>query len=267
MSFEFTKTKKSKPQQTQAPVNPSTGKPSWMTGGEAAKKALAAEQVGADKRREDSKRMFTFYLKGGEDGFITFLDGDLIAGGDEDGMLDCDIVKLHTVRYRDRWTDFVCIADEEVCPLCVEGNDPVLVGCFTVLDHRAIKGVKNPDKVYQNEKKLFLAKRITLQRLIKIANRDTVQGLTGWTVEVSRSDAKVAKVGDDFDFRVRHTIAEVATAYPEAEVDVPTDYIKELPHYSAETLRGMGIGANTAPPTSESEIVPDSDSDSGTVPF
>ncbi len=215
--------------------------PSWAKRGAAAKQELQKEQAASDQRAEQNKKMFRFFMAAEEEGVsITFLDGDLIKGGDEDGMLEYVQYREHTMQHGPRdWRDYVCIADIEPCPLCLGGDDPSVVGVFTVLAHKPYTSPKN-HKTYVDQKKLFVAKRRTLRQLQKAATKRG--GLRGWTVEIDRSDKKVARVGDSFDFQQHRTLEELLAAYPQSKANEVTDYEKELPFFTAVQLAELGFG-------------------------
>ena len=105
------------------------------------------------------------------------------------------------------WESFVCTAEidtSQPCPLCETGDKPGLVGVMTVIDHSTSVVEKGPNagKVYKNQRRLFVAKEITLKTLNKLAAKPERNGLALCTFDVSRGpeNSHSPRVGDTFDF-------------------------------------------------------------------
>ena len=177
-----------------------------------------------------------FWLKEGEDRPITFLDGNLTA----DGLLDTSSFNQHQVKMNGKFRNhFVCVEEDEPCPLCQMGNYATLVSLFTIIDHTPY--TDRNGKVHVHERKLFVAKRETMTRLQKLATRHG--GLTGWTVNVNRIGDKSPEVGTDFDFLEEQDLSELAAVLKlPPEGIVPYDYSKEIKYLSADELRELGFG-------------------------
>jgi hypothetical protein len=235
------KTKVEKPEQAPAAEqsvasSASDSKPSWLKKGSAAKAALEKETTEAANRTNTT---FRFALKPDQEARITFLDGNLIEEGEEKGMLDCPVFREHTVKTgTNKWDNFVCVAEVEPCPLCAQDNTPSVVAAFTVIDHTP--RTASNGKTYENQKRLFIAKRLTLKKLQKKATK--LGGLAGITFDASRSDAKVARVGDEFDEIEQSTHQELVEKYGE-QVCTPVVYDKEIQWRSAAELAANGLGA------------------------
>ena len=209
--------------------------PGWLTTGREANDMLQREQSRVTSIRPTALR---YWMTPGETGKITFLDGSL----DEDGMFDIPMYFEHNVKMAgNRWDQFVCTQYVDPCPICEGGDTPRFVGVVTVIDHRKIESKKDVGKVYQNDPKLFVMTTNTLKTLMSYAKKRG--GLTGWTVEVSRTGDKKPRVGDTFDFETQVTEKELLTTYGvNGKLPIP-DYSKSLNYLPAAELRKLGFGA------------------------
>jgi hypothetical protein len=215
----------------------------WAKTGQAAKAALAHEDQKAEERKAEQGKLWRFFLGDGEEGQITFLDGKL----DKDGMLDIPIFYEHRIRINGEWQNYICTAEidqSQPCPVCEKGDKPALVGVMTVLDHRqhTIKKGPNAGKMITNTRKLFVAKRTTIQTLTKLAVKRG--GLAGCTFDVSRSNDRAAAVGDMFDFTQKFsTLSEIAEKFSLKLEDVqPANVEEEIIYRSPEKLIELGVG-------------------------
>ena len=241
------------PAATTAPHNPNpspaasatpSGGASWLKKGNAATKAYAEEEAKAQARAEEAKLLWRFYCKPGEDGVITFLDGNL----DKDGHLDCPVFSEHSVLVAGDRKNFICTDEDDPtqpCPICAKGDKASFVGVLTVCDHRPhiIQKGANAGKTIVNTRKLFVAKRTTLLLLAKKAAK---QGgsLAYCTFDVSRQTDKDAAVGNQFDFTVKYPNAVAfAQAYGlKIEDAQPAIYENELRYRTPEDLIALGVG-------------------------
>ena len=208
----------------------------FLKKGKEAHKAMREAEKAAEARAA-AKGAFRFWVKQDGEGLVTFLDGNLTS----DGLLDTVSFNQHNLKINGKWRNyFVCVADNEPCPLCEMDNYPTLVALFTVLDHT--KYTDRNGKVHQHERKLFVAKRDTMKRLQKLAAKRG--GLTGWTVSISRTGERSPEVGTDFDFEEHHEdLVEFGkTLKLKAEDVKPLDYEKEIKYLSADELRELGFG-------------------------
>jgi len=204
-------------------------KTSWMKRGKEAAEVVAQEDARAAQRGSGA---YYFYLKAGEDREVTFLDGDLVP---EDGSLDIPMFWEHGIKIAGKWTRIPCLEQfDESCPLCEGGNHPYYIGLLTVIDHTSHEG--KDGKIYKDQRKLYACKRITYRQLQKIAGKK--EGLAGCRFEISRSNDRVASVGDMFDFESKNDVKAVMEKY---EVE-PFDYEESIQKTPAETLRKMGFG-------------------------
>jgi hypothetical protein len=230
------------PFETKTHETKSTSKPSvsWMKRGVKAKQMLDAADAQAEKAKESVGKLFRFWIPPEEERLITFLDGEL----DDTGMLDVPMFYEHRVKINGAWDTFVCVADEEPCPIC-ENSDSrqTMVGVMTVIDHTEYKIQRGPNagKVVKNTRKLFVATRNTLKTLAKQAvKRD---GLTGCTFEVSRTGDKEPGVGGQFEFVEKRSLAQVAKAFDLKPEDLkPADYDYEVIRRTADQLIELGLG-------------------------
>lgn len=208
----------------------------FLKRGAQAHKALKKAVKEADTRAA-MRGPLRFWLNADEEGrLITFLDGDLTS----DGLLDMSAFNQHSVKANGtQQSKFVCVADDEPCPLCEMGNYATLVSVFTVIDHGEY--VDRNQKLHQHERKLFTAKRDTMTRLQKLATKHG--GLTGWTVSVTRIGKKSPEVGTDFDFLEEQDLPALAKELKLKPEDIqPFDYDKEIKYLSADALRELGYG-------------------------
>jgi hypothetical protein len=205
-----------------------------MKKGQEAHKAFAEEEAKAEAKAAQSQQVRRFWMPPNGEASLTFLDGDL----DADGALDIPMYREHQVFMNGNWRNwFVCIADDEVCPICQSNLESDLVGVFTVIDHSEFTSKKS-GKVFKDQKRLFVAKRNTLKILQKIATKR--KGLAGATFDVSRSGDKVAAVGDMFDFTEKRTLKAIKALYEDAEV---VNYEEEIKYLSRDELLKLGFGA------------------------
>lgn len=217
--------------------------PKWYVRGDDTAHAVAED----DKRIEDKiasqNRMFRFYLKEDTSASITFVDGNLTPKG----VLDCFMYREHQVYRDNKWTNwYPCVSEVEPCPICETGDEPSLVGVFTVIDHSEYKGKKN---IYKDQPKLFVAKRTTLKMLQQLATKRG--GLAGCTFDVTRSGENSPSVGNMFDFTEKNSIADLRKKYvrktKEGKVEtvfVPADYEEEIVFRSGDELRELGFGSS-----------------------
>lgn len=218
---------------------------SWAKKGADAQKMIKEEEERKKLEAEQRGRLYRYFLKPSEDAKLTFVDGNLT----EDGNLDALVYREHCIMHNGKWTDFVCVADDEPCPLCESGDKPNLVSALTVIDHRTYTGKK--DKVYKDTRKLFIFKQATYKMLQKFAVKRG--GLAGCTFDVSRTGEKEPNVGDVFDFNHKELDLSVLQKQYVREVEIngvktmqcqfeAADYEKELPYFNAAALREMGYG-------------------------
>lgn len=215
----------------------------WMKRGKDARQALEQEEARSEAARAEQGKLFGFWMPEGEERRVTFLDGDL----DEDGVLDVLAFYQHKIKQNGDLKDFVCTAEMDTtqpCPICSSGDKPSLVHAFTVIDHTPYKIQKgsNAGKTITNSKKIFFAKRTTMQVLSKLAvKRD---GLAGVTFDISRLGDKSPAVGSQFDFVEKHeSYEDIAAKYDLKMEDVtPADYEKEITYHSPDDLVAMGAG-------------------------
>ena len=208
---------------------------SFLKKGKEAHKALQEAEKQAEARAA-ARGAYRFWVKEGEERMVTFLDGDV-----EDGILVTKAsFNQHNVKINGKFRNyFVCVGENEPCPLCQMDNYATLVCCFTVLDHA--RYTDRNGKVHQHERKLFVAKRDTMKRLQKLALKRG--GLRGWTVSIGRIGDKSPEVGTDFDFLERQDLDELPEILGiKAEGVQPLDYDHEIKYLSADELRELGFG-------------------------
>ncbi len=232
---------------TTAPAN--SNAPSWMKKGAAAKEAIKHEEAKAEERKAEAGKLWRFRMAPEGEGQITFLDGSL----DKEGDLDIFMFYEHTLRLNGEWENFVCTneADQSVpCPICESGDKASLVGVLTVIDHtpHTIKRGPNAGKVIKNTRKLFVAKRGSIELLRKLGVKRG--GLAGCTFDVIRGDDKTPAVGSTFDFVQKFTnLGEIAEKYGLKTEDVQVaNYAEEVRFRTPDELIALGVGKAVAGP-------------------
>lgn len=208
---------------------------SFLKKGKEAQKALKQADAEAEVRAA-TRGAYRFWMKEGDERTVTFLDGDL----SDDGLLETVSYKQHNMKVNGKYRNyFPCVAEHEACPLCEMDNYASPVWVFTVMDHT--KYTDRNGKVHQHERKLFVVKRDTMKRLQKLAAKRG--GLTGWTVNISRTGDKSAEVGSDFDFLEQHDLDDLAkTLKMKPDQLRPLDYDTEIKAFTGDQLREMGFG-------------------------
>lgn len=237
------------------PVTVNTAaKPSWLMGGSQSKAALQQTLHAQQEAKEAAARMRRFYLNVGEEKQVTFLDGDM----DGDGLLEFLSFHEHRVQTGPKnWDNIVCVARQEICPLCNSGDKPSFVGVFTVLNETpyTIKTGPNAGKVLEARRELYVATANTLQVLQHHAAKRG--GLRGWKVEIARLTDKEARVGSTFQWLSRRSPEEIAAL---GENGTPADYGHELKYMSAAEMVKAGFGkAASGPGFGQSSIADASD--------
>lgn len=222
--------------------------------------AIQDELKKADEQKaiRDAQREipFRYFLKTGEKGLITFLDGGLR----EDGTVKSVAWWEHNLKLNGKWGNhFSCTqGQDEPCPICQGGVQPTLMFAFTVLNHVPYS---KDNKTYVNQRKLFACTSETYRYLESIATKRG--GLAGCRFEVLRTGDKAARVGSHFDFEEKHkTLGEIAAKYGlKAEDVMPFDYDKAISYKTAEELRKLGfgtapLGADDKPPMMNAPTTP-----------
>lgn len=237
----------------------SATKPAWLRTGADARTAMTEADAAAEKAKEESGKLFRFFIPEDEEATITFLDGDL----DDEGLLNIPMMYEHRLLHAGKWSTFVCIADSEPCPMCENGDKPALVGLMTVINHTpyTIKNGPNAGNTIANRKQLFVATRQTIKKLQKIAHK---RGTLRYHVyEASRTEDKSPRVGDLFE-RVHEweTVDELKqyllgkgevgadNNHPVKAEDVddliePADYPAEIVYRDREELAKLGLTSST----------------------
>lgn len=227
---------------------------SWMAKG--SDSAALAKQEAAEKQQQQEQhgKLWRFYLKDKEEARITFIDGDL----SHDGFLIPPRYYEHSIQMNGKWGNFFVCPEKTVpdaghkCPLCASGDRSSLVALFTIIDHREFK--TKTGKVMKDQKRLFVAKSISMEMLTKIAVKRG--GLAGCTFDVSRMGEQSASIGSMFDFVEKNSIEDLQKQFlEEVEVNgvkktislfVPADYEKEIIFRTPEEMLKSGLGAHKA---------------------
>jgi hypothetical protein len=220
--------------------------------GKRASSAWKKADVEHKQRQEElsKPKVWRYYLPNGQDGKITFLDGNLNA----DGTLAVTMIKEHNLNINGNYKNWYACTDHggegsEPCPICEGGDKPYVAGLFTIIDHS--KYVDKNGKKRGNEVRLFVAKREALNILQKRATQKG--GLAGITFEVSRSGSQSPNVGNMFDPIKKNPVKKVIQAFKPKIIELAKEgmfdkknlclaYEEIIPFYTAEQLRKRGFG-------------------------
>ena len=208
---------------------------------------MAKEEAISEQKSKDRVRMF--YLKDGMQTVGTFLDGEV-----KDGALDIPYLYMHTSVFMNGSYNnhFVCVAEQEPCPLCEGGLTPSYVGLLTLLDHgpeaKGYHNKKDPSKPFKDQITLVVAKRNSCKLLLQIAIKR--KGLTGCTFDISRTGEKEASIGNVFDFTAKNDMADLAKEFGSKEkIIAPINYDQAMQslYVPAAQLQKLGFGSSTTP--------------------
>jgi hypothetical protein len=218
--------------------------PSWAKFGGDAQKLMEEEKARQAARDAERDKLWRFSLKPGEGATVVFLDGSLETQGEHKGMLVAPFFREHTVKTGPRrWDNFICLTMiGEDCGICDQtGRDGDLCAAFTVVDTTERTGRDN--KVYKNQRRLFIAKQQTYQALQAIATE--LDGIAGLVMKISRTGDRTARVGDVLVPLKKLTIEEIVGHFGEP-FGVATDYETELQVVPAAELIKLGVIQATA---------------------
>jgi len=218
-------------------VTKTTSTASWAKSGAAANAEMQKYEKEIAIQQELNKRMWRFWLTDGEEGRITFVDGDILP----DNTIDYFMYYEHNLMLNGKWGNtFVCTKDIEPCPLCEAGDRSSFVGVFTVIDHREYKS--KDGKIFKDVPKLFVAKKDTIKTLQMLGAKRG--GLSGCTFDVPRSGDKSPSVGSIFDFLEKTPVEDLKKKYVRKNDKgvietffVPASYEHECQYRTADELR------------------------------
>jgi hypothetical protein len=215
--------------------------PAWLKKGAEANKAINTTN------NNSSDVVRRFFIKPEESAFITFLDGELIEV-DGEKCYDNFGAMEHSFMHNGEMANFICNkAVEGYCVLCDDKKFSTYHLLFTILDHRKVTG-KN-GTTYQNQKRLFTARRETVKLLMRKGS------LVGKTFEVLRAGKKSPSEGQIFELQEANTLASIKSKYNLPNVDT-IDYEKALTVKSNEQLITMGLGPVSSVPMADIEVLP-----------
>lgn len=230
------------------PTASSEAKPklSFLKKGAAAQATFDAEEKKAEMAMKNTARRY--WVENGKDATITFLDGNLV-----DGAFENPFAFEHFVTVAGKPQNFICLHEEESCPICEGGSRYSYVGYFTIIDHREYKD--NNGKIQKDKKRLFVAKRSTIKQLLKMAQKRG--GLAGCRFDVSRTGDKEPSVGNVFDFSEKFTMAQLKSQYGDEAIPFDYDEVIGGMFLSSKDLRKMGFGqtgvGNESAPTEDED--------------
>lgn len=227
---------------------------SWLKTGQESQKIAQRDEAEREAYQEGRGKLRRFFLKEKETAKITFVDGNLTQTPEGAFLLPPRFYEhMRQVGPR-QYENYVCPekTDPESghkCPLCEGGDRPSLVALFTVIDHRAVPS-KDNKRVYKDQKRLLVAKPLTMEILTKMAIKRG--GLAGCTFEVSRMGENSAAVGSLFEFEEKNEIEKLQAAFvQEVEEDgkkvvktyfTPADYEQEIIFRTPEDMLKLGLG-------------------------
>ena len=220
-----------------------SGKPqaSFVKTGSHAQAAYKSEEARAEAAREAAGKPWRFFIRGedlNKDFTIIFLDGELDTA--------TNMLKLNTwmehqpLNKGGKPEQYVCVAENEPCPLCAAGDTPVLVGGFTILDCNpyTIKKGEKEGQVVPFSRKLYVCKRGTLGILQKLAAK--YGGLKHRQFDVTRTGAMKPNVGDIFMPVSEWEEGELVEKYG-AEATAPVDWNEAITYRTAKELVELGV--------------------------
>lgn len=228
----------------------------WLKTGADSAKIAQQEEANAQAYKEGKGKLFRFYLKDKEEAKITFIDGDL----SPEGLLLPPRYYEHSLAINGKWGNFfVCPEKTQPdagykCPICESGERPSLVALFTIIDHRVQKS-KDGQKVYKDQKRLLVAKTVTMEMLTKIAIKRG--GLAGCTFDVTRMGDTSASVGSMFDFGEKNDVTFLRSQFTKETEDPVTKAKKQETYFEAanyedevvfrtpDELLKMGMGSKS----------------------
>jgi hypothetical protein len=205
---------------------------SFLKKGAAAKATFEQEEMKSEMAAKNTARRF-FLKMDKPDASITFLDGNI-----SEGAFENPAAFEHFIMLAGKPMNYICLHEEESCPICEGGNKYSYVSYFSIIDHREYKG--NDGKTYKDQRRLFVAKRGTLKQLLKAAQKRG--GLAGWRCDVSRTGDKEASVGNVFDFSEKMTPAQLKATYGENGVPFDYDQVISEVFVASKDLRKLGFG-------------------------
>jgi hypothetical protein len=144
----------------------------------------------AEAKAKRESKIQRFYLKSGFSGKVVFIDTPLF------------FLYEHNIEIKGKYGNFfTCIDEIATCPICEAGNTPAYVVAGTVIDMTRIEGTDG--KVYQYDKKLFVAKGMARQHLLKQIERRGGD-LKFCVFNMARGDSPTeCSIGEDFEFVAR----------------------------------------------------------------
>ena len=225
----------------------------WMKKGSDAKHLEEKEKVEAEVRKQQQGKMFRFSLGDGEEGELTFVDGEVT----KEGFLNPPRYYEHSHFLNGKVNNYVCPEKTSpesgvVCPIC-EGDPqdrPSLVALFTVIDHRTFKGKSG--KEYKDTRKILVAKPKSYEDLTKWAG--ALGGLAGQRFAVSRNGEKSPSIGSLYIPLAKSPVADLKKQYTHEVTDPktnqksivtsfePADYEAEVIYRDEAELRALGFG-------------------------
>lgn len=220
---------------------------SWLKTGKESQKIAEREEAEREAYQDSRGKLFRFLLKDKATAKITFVDGDLTETPEGSYLLPPRYYE-HTKQVNGRWENFVCPEKTDPdsgykCPLCAAGDRASLVALFTIIDHRE-QPSKDGKKVFRDQKRLLVAKPLTMEMLTKMAIKRG--GLAGCTFEVTRMGENSASVGSLFEFEEKNPVEKLRAAFVhEVEENgqkvtktyfTPADYEQEIVFRTPEQM-------------------------------
>jgi hypothetical protein len=197
----------------------------------------------ANKKIEFAPQTRRFYMKPGADATIVFLDGD----NSEDEPIGN--YKEHQFESTTgNWPNFAsCTGAAGGCVFCKAGVRAYDAFPFTIIQMKPTWTDRDGNE-HKNQRKLFIAKKESMQRLLRQIEKR--EGLAGTVWNIYRSNQRAYTVGDDWEF-VEKIGDEDDTAKQrrravakKLELDKDKceriDYRKELKPKTAEELEEVG---------------------------
>ncbi len=179
---------------------------------------------------------FRFYMKPGTEAVVAFCDGD----NTEDEPIGH--YKEHQFSVRDSKVPGFASCTGPGCPLCKAGLKPYDAWPFTIIQIKPTWKDKEGNE-HGNQRKLMVAKKEIMQRLLRMIEQR--EGLAGTVWTVYRSGPRAYTIGDDWQFHANQP-SDKSRKGLAAHLDIdpetvePIDYREHLAPKSLDELEAAG---------------------------
>lgn len=187
-------------------------------------------------------KLYPFWLAVGKEANITFLDGEIITLGDGVQIFNNPFYLQHTVKLGQKWLSFFCPKEDHgECPECENGGRGSYVCAFTIIDHSKYVSKQDSTKVYEHQRRLFIATAGTREELFLRAKKNNGLKFLNFDVARSKKD-KAPRVGDVFTPNGKLTVKELKQMCGKDVNLEPANYNTDVELYTPDQLRDLGVG-------------------------